>query len=222
MHGTTAGPPFAMVAERLKLKPAVSASALRALCPHLTRPLLISVILQLSEGRSRPKSGTVPLHFGDEPSATLRFNPIQAYSGLGFKGVASTISVNRRQHQLAPFSMPPTGWQAKPAEALLRVATVSGVPDHGVDWRALHVADGTKAVSSGLGFAPAPDGRLRPIGLDAEVHPRDHDHVGADNTGWRCSLPRASTRRLRNASTNSPEGMGLANRWTWTLSHPRR
>ena len=83
----------------------------------------------------------------------------------GVKSVATTISVDQRQHQLAPFYVPPAGWQTAAVGALLRTAPVEGVPDGGVGWRVLYVsqaADGTKAVSSGLVFAPGPKGPAAP------------------------------------------------------------
>jgi pimeloyl-ACP methyl ester carboxylesterase len=83
----------------------------------------------------------------------------------GVKSVATKVSIDQRQNQLAPFYVPPTGWQSKPVGALLRTASVGGVPDGGVGWRILYVtqkADGTKTVSSGLVFAPGPDAPAAP------------------------------------------------------------
>ena len=96
---------------------------------------------------------------------------------FGFKSASTTVSVNQRQRELAPFYVPPTGWQNKPVGALLRMASVSGVPVGGAGWRVLYVtqkADGTKTVSSGLVFAPGPKAPAAPAGgrtVVAWAHP---------------------------------------------------
>ena len=85
---------------------------------------------------------------------------------FGFKGVATTVSVHQRQRRLAPFYVPPSGWQTKTPGVLLRSAPVTGVPDGGVGWRILYVtqkADGAKTVSSGLVFAPGPNAPAAPV-----------------------------------------------------------
>lgn len=90
--------------------------------------------------------------------------------GLGvtyaaFRHTMTTLASDKLQHQLAPFYVPPAGWQSHPAGTLLRRQSLSGVPDGGLGWRILYVtlaADGTKRVSSGMVFAPGATGPPAP------------------------------------------------------------
>ena len=102
-----------------------------------------------------------------------RHHPVTGYLlGLGVTILAAIIVVvlvaavaitdhklttDRQQSALAPFYLAPAGWQTKAPGTLLRQQPVSGVPSGGKGWRVLYVtetANGTKAVSSGLVFAP--------------------------------------------------------------------
>ena len=77
------------------------------------------------------------------------------------------IATSSRQRALAPFYLAPSGWQAKAPGTLLRMQAVSGVPSGGMGWRVLYVtqkANGTKAVSSGLVFAPGSNAPKAPAG----------------------------------------------------------
>ena len=103
-------------------------------------------------------------------------------AGLVVTGVAFTLAITSIQsdsHQsaIAPFYVPPAGWQEHPAGTLLRSQRIEGVPAEGVGWRILYVtqrADGAPAVSSGLVFAPGQSAPPPPAGgrpVVAWAHP---------------------------------------------------
>ena len=83
-------------------------------------------------------------------------------TGLIVTGVAFSLaltSIQRDSHQatIAPFYLPPAGWQDHSPGSLLRSERINGVPAGGIGWRILYVtqrADGARALSSGMVFAP--------------------------------------------------------------------
>ncbi len=80
---------------------------------------------------------------------------------------ASVSTTNRRQAALAPFYVPPVGWQQRPLGAILRSQPVGGVPSGGAGWRILYRtarSDGSPAVSGGLVFVPGPSAPAAPPG----------------------------------------------------------
>jgi len=64
----------------------------------------------------------------------------------------------RRQRTLAPFYVPPDGWEDAAPGEVLRREPVDGVPAGGFGWRVLYRSersDGSPSVSGGLVFSPA-------------------------------------------------------------------
>ena len=89
----------------------------------------------------------------------LLIGAVVTYAAI--RHTSTTLASDQLQQQLAPFYVPPAGWQAQPPGALLRSEPVGGIPAGGVGWRILYVtaaADGTKRVSSGMVFAPGRSG----------------------------------------------------------------
>ena len=71
---------------------------------------------------------------------------------------ADEVQTERRQRVLAPFYVPPSGWQDAAPGDVLRKEEVGGVPSGGMGWRVLYRSersDGTPSVSGGLVFVPA-------------------------------------------------------------------
>jgi pimeloyl-ACP methyl ester carboxylesterase len=110
-----------------------------------------------------------------------------------------SLATNKAQAALAPFYLPPTGWQSAVPGAVLRSERVEGVPSGGRGWRILYrteKADGSPAVSSGLVFAPGsgapaapPGGRIvvawahPTVGLGAQCAPSRTPNVEQDVQG---------------------------------------
>ena len=81
-----------------------------------------------------------------------------------------TVTTDRRQSGLAPFYLAPSGWQDKAPGTLLRSEPLGVTLTNASAWRVLYVtttSDGSKAVSSGMVFAPKDNGslvaHLRPV-----------------------------------------------------------
>ena len=93
----------------------------------------------------------------------LLIGAVVTYAAI--RHTSTTLASDRLQQQLAPFYVPPPGWQAQPPGTLLRSEPLGGIPAGGVGWRILYVtaaADGTKRVSSGMVFAPGRSGPAAP------------------------------------------------------------
>ncbi|MGO9027318.1 MAG: lipase family protein [Acidimicrobiales bacterium] len=87
------------------------------------------------------------------------------------------VTSNRLQASLAPFYVPPAGWQAASPGTVFRTQPLAGVPSGGRGWRVLYRtqrANGAAAVSSGMVFVPGPGAPVAPpTGRDvvAWAHP---------------------------------------------------
>jgi hypothetical protein len=98
-------------------------------------------------------------------TATLLVVVVVVIGVVALRHHKQVATSNSLQASLAPFYVPPTGWQAALPGTVYRIQPLTSVPSGGRGWRILYRtqrADGAAAVSSGMVFAPGPDAPAAP------------------------------------------------------------